>query len=105
MSRDYLDLGDWNAACAECGRKRKASELKRLPPGVPGAGMYVCPEHWDARHPQEFVRGIPDKPAAPWVQQQTDSGLFAPIEMEDTADLVASYVLMESDSTPVWMEN
>lgn len=73
MSRDYLDLGNWNVACAQCQRKRKASEMKQLPPGTPGAGLYVCPEHWEPRHPQDFVRGIPDKPAAPFVQHQNDT--------------------------------
>lgn len=75
---DHLDLGSWNIACAECGRKRKNTDVRRLPPGVPGAGLYVCyPEHWNARHPQEFVRGIPDRPAAPFVQLQTDE--FLPV--------------------------
>lgn len=65
---DFLQLGDFNAVCGQCGRKRKASTMKRLPPGVPGGGLYTCPEHWDFRQPQDFVRGVPDKMAAPWVQ-------------------------------------
>src|SRR5262245_25322665 len=65
---DYLALGDWNAICAECGRKGKASQMVKLPEGVPGAGMYVHMEHWFPRQPQDFVRGIPDNQAAPWVQ-------------------------------------
>lgn len=65
---DYLALGDWNAACAECARKFKASEMIQLPPGVPGGGMYVCRQHWNMRQPQDYVRGIPDKMAAPWQQ-------------------------------------
>ncbi len=66
---DFLALGDWNASCAECGQKRKASTMKQLPPGVPGAGMYVCPEHWNPRQPQDYVRGVADNMAAPWVQE------------------------------------
>lgn len=74
---DYLELGSWNVACAECGRKRKAEDMRKLPKGVSGAGLYVCyPEHWDARHPQEFVRGIPDRPAAPYTQRQIDNTVF-----------------------------
>lgn len=65
---DYLKLGDWNALCAECGRKGKASEMLQLPVGIPGAGMYVHPEHWIARNPQDFVRGIPDNMNPPWTQ-------------------------------------
>ena len=80
---DYLALGDWNAYCAQCGRKRKASQMKRLPPGVPASGQYVCPEHYDSRQPQDFVRGIPDKMATPWVQ------IFSPIYLY-TCDSVNS---------------
>jgi len=66
---DYYAEGEWNAMCAECGRKRKSSEMRKLPPGDPGAGLWVCyPEHWQARHPQDFVKGVPDETAPPWVQ-------------------------------------
>ena len=60
---DYLNLGEWNAQCFRCGRKRKANELKKQ-----WQGYFVCPEHWEPRQPQDFVRAIPDRPAAPWVQ-------------------------------------
>jgi len=60
---DHLDLGDWNAVCYQCGRKRKASMLKKH-----WQGYYVCPEHWEARQPQDFARGIAEKPTPPWVQ-------------------------------------
>src|SRR3990167_5759895 len=69
---DYLDLGNWNAQCGLCGRKRKASDMKVLPPGVPGAGLHVCMEHNYERNPQDFVRGIPDKVTPPWTQPQVD---------------------------------
>jgi hypothetical protein len=60
---DYLNLGDYNTVCFECGRKRKASTLKRH-----WQGYYVCPEHWEPRHPQDFVRGLPDIQTPPWAQ-------------------------------------
>ena len=60
---DYLDLGDYNAQCYECGRKFKASTLLRH-----WQGYYVCPEHWEPRHTQDFVRGVPDAVIPPWVQ-------------------------------------
>lgn len=75
---DFLELGDWNAVCGQCGRKRKASTMRMLPAGVPGAGFYVCfPEHWDARHPQEFVRSVPDDMSVPWAQPPVNS--FVPV--------------------------
>lgn len=60
---DYLDLGDWNAQCFRCGCKRKAAEMKRQ-----WQGYYVCPEHWEIRQPQDFVRGVPDREDVPWSQ-------------------------------------
>lgn len=66
-ARDRLDLGDWNAACSECGRKRKASELVKN-----WQGMWRCPEHNEARHPQEYVRAVPDIQTPPWTQPQND---------------------------------
>jgi len=61
---DYLYLGDWNAVCFECGRKRKASTMKQH-----WQGYYVCPEHWEPRQPQDFVRSMPDVQTPPWTQE------------------------------------
>jgi hypothetical protein len=60
---DYLELGDYNAVCYQCGRKRKASTMKKH-----WQGYWVCPEHWEPRHPQDFVRGVPDPQTPPWAQ-------------------------------------
>jgi hypothetical protein len=60
---DYFELGDWNAMCYQCGRKRKASTLVRH-----WQGHYVCPEHWEPRQTQDFVRNVPDNQTPPWAQ-------------------------------------
>ena len=60
---DFLRLGDYNAQCYRCGMKRKASEMKKQ-----WQGYYVCPEHWEQRQPQDFVKAIPDEVAVPWSQ-------------------------------------
>lgn len=64
---DYYEEGDWNAACSMCGRKAKASWLVKN-----WQGFYRCPNHNETRHPQDFVRAIPDTLSPPWVQPQTD---------------------------------
>ena len=58
---DYLKLGDWNAICAVCGFKYKASELRKRWDGV-----YVCPSDHEERHPQDFVRARPDQRPLPF---------------------------------------
>lgn len=65
---DYLELGTWNVACAECGRKRKANEVVKN-----WQGMWKCPEHNEQRHPQDFVRAVPDIQTPPFVQVETDA--------------------------------
>lgn len=68
---DYLSLGDWNAACFRCGRKRKASTMKKQ-----WQGFYVCPEHWEPRHPQDFVRGVKENPSVPWSQPPLNQFIY-----------------------------
>lgn len=65
---DHFVLGDYNAACYECGRKRKASQLKKH-----WRGYYVCPEHWEPRHPQDFVGNTPTPEMVPWSQSEADT--------------------------------
>jgi hypothetical protein len=60
---DFLKLGDWNANCSMCGAKRKASELVQN-----WQGQWRCPKHNEARHPQDFVRAVPDVETPDWVQ-------------------------------------
>lgn len=60
---DYLALGDWNAICDGCGKKFKASQLRRR-----WDGFMVCEKEWEPRQPQDFVRGVPDNMTPPWTR-------------------------------------
>lgn len=60
---DYYAPGDWNATCFRCGSKYKASQLVKY-----WQGFYVCPACWETRHPQDFVRSVPDNQTPPWAQ-------------------------------------
>ncbi|CAB4149547.1 hypothetical protein UFOVP1320_5 [uncultured Caudovirales phage] len=68
---DYLLLGDNNAVCYQCGRKRKSSTLLKH-----WQGYWVCPEHWETRQPQDFVRNVEDIQTPPWAQPMP-ANLFA----------------------------
>lgn len=97
---DYLALGDYNAVCYFCGFKYKASALRRH-----WQGFYVCGTCFEIRHPQDFVRAIPDVQTPPWAQprpaplfssaspthitvttppQYTDTGVYLPFIPEET---------------------
>lgn len=65
MVKGFFVSGDWNAVCFRCGAKKKASELRRQ-----WQGYMVCPEHWEPRHPQDFVKSVPDNPGVPWSQPE-----------------------------------
>lgn len=62
---DHYAFGDYNAVCYDCGRKFKASMLRKN-----WQGFWECPVHWTPRQPQDFVRSIPDTQTAPWAQPQ-----------------------------------
>lgn len=89
---DYLALGDWNVQCYQCGRKRKASMLKKH-----WQGFWVCPEHWEPRHPQDFVRNTTDNMTPPWSQPQPTPQFtetdFLLTEQSNTDDF--DYILTE----------
>ena len=62
---DYYKQGSWNAVCFRCGAKRKGDELKKQ-----WQGYWVCPEHWEPRHPQDFVKGVQEHPEPPFSQPE-----------------------------------
>lgn len=68
-NKDYLKLGDWNSICDICGFKYKASEMKKR-----WDGLMVCEFDWEMRHPQDFIRAVPDDQAVPWVRSDKDLG-------------------------------
>ncbi len=68
--KNHLILGNWNALCDSCGRKFKATDLKKR-----WDGLMVCREDWEQRHPQDLLR----------VQREQISVPFArPYPAEDT---------------------
>lgn len=60
---DFYAHGDYNAICYECGRKFKASTMRKH-----WRGYFVCQDHWEARHPQDLVGTPRPETAPPWVQ-------------------------------------
>jgi len=99
-SDDHLELGDWNAVCWVCGNKRKASKLKKH-----WQGYWVCPEHWEPRHPQDFVKAVPDVQTTPWVQPQpTGTYTLTDFLMTESSGDEMIYITTE-DNQPLQTEN
>ena len=102
--RDRFILDDWNAVCAQCGREGRASQMRRLPPGIPGGGMYVHPEHYVARNPQDFTRGIPERQVPGQVQappEDTFAELQEVLTNDAETDLLDSADWLTADTGEV----
>jgi len=59
--KSRYDSADWLALCDDCGKKYKASQLRKR-----WDNLVVCEICYEERQPQDFVRGMVDKIAVPW---------------------------------------
>ena len=53
-------MSTYRQICDRCGREMRSSEGRRE-----WTGLVVCPEDFDYRHPQDFVRGRADRQNVP----------------------------------------
>jgi hypothetical protein len=98
---DFLLLGDFNVMCAYCGRKRKASGMKR--DNDFARGLWCCPEHADDRHPQEYARGVKEQMASPFVQPPLIAFTSLPAGFPLTVN-PSQLVLVEQGEVPLLIE-
>ena len=56
MTRFPYKPGDALAICDRCGFQYMLSELQET-----WDGLMVCPRDFEERHPQDFVRGVPER--------------------------------------------
>lgn len=68
----YYKNGDFNAICDFCGKKFKASKLKKT-----WDGYMVCPRDWEPRQPQDFVRGVEDDSSTPFSKPEATATFVA----------------------------
>ena len=88
-SADHLVLGDWNAVCSMCGHKFKASELVKH-----WHGMMRCRTCNEARHPQEYVRAVPDMQTPPWTQPEP-ADVFAVFCTPNSTSAIIDYAAVD----------
>ena len=63
MSRNHYISGEWNLICDVCSKKIKSSIAKKR-----WDGFIVCPDDYEERHPQDFVRARQDKISVPFTR-------------------------------------
>lgn len=62
----WYERGQWNFVCDQCGLVFKSGQGS-----LRWDGAMVDWKCWEPRHPQDFVRGIPDNQATPWSRPRT----------------------------------
>lgn len=63
MSKNHYISGEWNVTCDVCSKKIKANEARQR-----WDGFIVCPDDFENRHPQDFVKAQSDKITVPFVR-------------------------------------
>lgn len=63
MKKNFYISGEWNVTCDVCSRKIKAHEAKQR-----WDGFIVCPDDFENRHPQDFVKAQTDKISVPFTR-------------------------------------
>lgn len=71
--KTYFKLGSWNVTCDVCGFRFKADKLRKR-----WDGLMTCSKDWEPRHPQDFLRGVPDKQSVPWSRPEIDGPNVGP---------------------------
>lgn len=73
---DFYRHGDHNGICDACGFKFKFSELRKR-----WDGLYVCIKDYEARQPQDMVRGKPDRQAVAVSRPEASDGFLGTNEV------------------------
>ena len=82
--RPRYDKGLWKALCDVCGREFKSSEQSKR-----WDGLMVCRQDFEIRHPQDFVRGVPDLQIVPWIRDEPTDTYLAICSIRDKYPLAS----------------
>lgn len=63
MAKNYYVSGEWNLICDVCSKKIKAHDAKQR-----WDGLVVCPDDFEHRHEQDYVRARTDKITVPFTR-------------------------------------
>lgn len=75
---DYFAPGDYNVICDRTGFKLKRSQCR-----LEWTGSMVRNESWEARHPQDLIRSIPDDQSVPYPNPEASDDFLTANEAID----------------------
>jgi len=104
MSRNTYRSGDWNIICDVCSKKIKFSTAKKR-----WDGFLVCPDDYEMRHPQDFVKARQDKISVPDTRPRPPDvfKILQPLQDYCVArddDHISNYMLYDR-SNPYFLED
>jgi len=100
--KNYFKSGSWNIYCDVCNKKIKSGEAKQR-----WDGFIVCPEDWEPRQPQDFVKARVDKISVPFARPTEQivfkypHGVFDTIRFLDTVRVSTNPVKYMSDTLTI----
>lgn len=65
MAKNYFISGEWNITCDVCSKKIKAHQARQR-----WDGFIVCPDDFEHRHQQDFVKAKTDKITVPFIRSR-----------------------------------
>ena len=91
MAKNYYVSGSHNCICDVCGQKIKFEKAK-----LRWDGLLVCPEDFETRQPQDFVRAKTDKITVPITRPRPPDVFKYPIGLSDSILFTDSVVLSKA---------
>lgn len=100
--------GDWKVICDVSGRTIKASQSRKR-----WDNAIVAKEHWEPRHPQDYVRGVQDEQSVPFSRPDQDNSISAQGETDPfpgtgvptAPSLLAATSLVAGQVVLTWADN
>lgn len=75
---NQLILGQWNVICDQCGVKRKSDQVTKRWDGLIVCKTEVRPGCFEHRHPQDFIRTVPDNQSVPFTRPEGTDTFIEP---------------------------
>ena len=103
---DYYKRGSWNAICDKCGFKFKSDDLR-----MQWDNLWVCGSCFDPKHPQYFVKSIPDDQTVPVARPDrvsasgTTTVKVAASKYDQTIDLNDTSNISDRDPINIVLDN
>lgn len=107
MSKRGRWPGTWAAICDRCGFRFPSDQLIK-----DWTGLMVCRKDFETRHPQDFVRAVPDNQTPPWTRPEPTDVFIEPtyydtptLEIDFTTGVMPAEVTFTRSTTATYVNS